>query len=83
MYCGFKTVIIPRNVEQILSGAFAWCESLDDFYLRPTTPPLLTGRNSIDRHDGLKIHVPKASLELYKTAKWWSDECVLPYIVGY
>ena len=83
LYCGFKTVVIPRNVEQILGLAFAGCESLDDVYLRPTTPPLLTGRNSFDRHDGLQIHVPKASLELYKTAKWWSDECVLPYIVGY
>lgn len=81
--CGFTTITIPRNVIRLIGSTFSFCENLKSVYCRPTSPPEITGRNTFHRTSALKIYVPKGSLDRYKAAKWWSDECVLPHLVGY
>ncbi|MBQ7311176.1 MAG: leucine-rich repeat protein [Alistipes sp.] len=81
--CGFTTITIPRNVIRLVGNTFSFCENLKSVYCRPTSPPEITGRNTFHRTSALKIYVPKGSLDRYKAAKWWSDECVLPHLVGY
>ena len=81
------SITIPNSVTSIESLAFRGCTSLKEVYCKPTTPP--TARlsswsiwNAFDQHaSGRKIYVPKASVEAYKTASYWSDYA--DNIVGY
>ena len=72
-----KSISIPANITDIGRQAFAECSNLNTVYCTPATPPSLgdtTGNevfylNASDR----LIHVPRASVEAYKTAAGWSD----------
>ena len=73
------SVTIPDSITEIGEEAFRWCTSLKEVYCKPLTHPVIVisgnprweafRNNAADR----KIYVPAASVEAYKTAKYWSD----------
>ena len=68
-------VTIPDSVNEIGDGAFC-CSRLRFFYCKALNPPLLSGTGSIFSFlstDDMKIYVPRASVNKYKTASGWSD----------
>jgi hypothetical protein len=70
------SITIPANVNSISGAAFALCKSLVEVIMLPATPPAMTigyeGAVFKDTHSSLKIKVPAASLDAYKTAEGWS-----------
>ena len=81
-YCSSLTSItIPDSVTSIGSYAFDDCSSLKEVYCKPTTPP--SGEYSMFpwNASGRKIYVPRASVDAYKAASYWSDYA--SDIVGY
>ena len=70
---GLKVVIAGSNVEQIKGGAFNRCSGLKDFYIYaekcPTIPIYDFDETPIEN---ATLHVPAASIELYKTTAPWS-----------
>ena len=75
------SVTIPDSVTSIEKYAFHDCPSLKEVYCKPITPPAggsyMFNYNASDR----KIYVPRASVDAYKSASYWSDYS--SYIVGY
>lgn len=65
-----REIEIPASVTSIGGAAFHRCTALNTIIVRGETPALLSG-NEFDKHDGLKIYVPAAKVQEYKTA--WSD----------
>ncbi len=61
------SIIIPEGVTSIGICAFFYCSSLTSVYCKPTTPPALDV-SAFDFSSSLKIYVPEASVEAYKTA---------------
>nr|MBE6191165.1 hypothetical protein [Rikenellaceae bacterium] len=83
------TIIIPENVNCVGSYAFAFNYNLTSAYIQATTPPTVYGLIS-DWYGWLfnqqeycttLIYVPKASVELYKSALGWSQyaDHIYPY----
>ncbi len=71
--CSSLTSIhIPGTVNAIGDGAFWFCSSLTSVYCIPTTPPTLGSSAFSNTSSSMKIYVPTASVEAYKTAKGWS-----------
>ncbi len=75
------SVTIPDSVTSIGWCAFQYCTSLTSVYCKPTTPPTGEMRMFVNNASGRKIYVPTASVEVYKSADWWSDYA--SDIVGY
>ena len=75
------SVTIPDNVTSIGFQAFYGCSSLTSVYCKPTTPPAGGYDMFDDNASGRKIYVPRASVNAYKSASYWSDYS--SYIVGY
>ena len=80
------SVTIGNGVTSIGQRAFYNCTSLTEVYCKPTTPPTAAGYysrwNAFDNNASeRKIYVPTASVEVYKSADWWSDYA--SDIVGY
>ena len=80
--CSSLTSIeIPNSVTSIGNWAFYQCSSLMSVYVKSTTPPTLGysvfNLNASDR----KIYVPRASLDIYKTASGWREyaSAIEPY----
>ena len=75
------SVTIPNSVTWISHMAFYKCTSLKSVYCKATTPP--AGGISMFKHIALdcKIHVPRNSVEAYKSAKYWKKYA--EDIVGY
>ncbi len=72
-FCSSLTSIsIPDKVTSIGESAFEFCSSLRSVYCKPTDPPSL-GRYVFSNLWSLKIYVPTASVEAYKTAENWSN----------
>ena len=81
-YCGSLTSItIPYSVASIEGGAFWGCTSLTSVYCQPTTPPRGDPFMFNNNASGLKIYVPRNSVEAYKAASGWSNYA--SDIVGY
>ena len=83
-----KSIVLPETVET--SGDFYDCTGLCELYCKATTPPIAFDKFlSYYKGSGTQpyqpigciIYVPKESVELYKTAKYWSD--YKNYIIGY
>ena len=83
-----KSIVLPETVET--SGNFYGCTGLCELYCKATTPPIAfynflsyykEGTTQPYQPIGCIIYVPKESVELYKTAKYWSD--YESYIIGY
>ena len=75
------SVTIPDSVTSIGDGAFWNCSSLTSVYCKPTTPPIGESYMFDKNASGRKIYVPTASVEVYKSAEYWSDYA--SSIVGY
>ena len=65
-----KEIEIPASVTEIETQAFLGTQ-LNTVVVRGTTPATLSGSGHFEKHDGLHIYVPAASVEAYKTA--WSE----------
>ena len=81
-----ESITLPETTVSIGFAAFYECQSLKEVYCRAKTPP--TG--SLYMFDYLadpyrpincKIYVPASSVELYKTAEYWSKykSQIIPY----
>ena len=64
------TVIIGTGITSIGNNCFANCTKLTSFTVKATTPPTL-GTTAIPNNTNLKIYVPAASVDAYKSA--WSS----------
>ena len=73
------SVTIPESVTLIGRGAFADCRLLTSVYCKAIEPP--TTDWIFGYNEALKIYVPTASVEAYKTASGWSSYA--DDIVGY
>ena len=68
-----KSITIPESVTEINNWAFYGCTALMSVYCKPTTPPTLiplVGNEGIFTRtpSGLKMYVPLASVDAYKSA---------------
>ncbi len=74
-----KSITIPEGVTSIGESAFRWCNSLESVYCKPTAPPTI-GYDKFygdgifyETPSSMKIYVPAASVDAYKTAENWSE----------
>ena len=73
-YCSsLVSVTIPEGVTSIGMYAFCYCSSLAEVYCKATTPPMGGYDMFAFNASGRKIYVPRASVEAYKEAGFWSD----------
>ena len=68
-----KSITIPESVTEIGNSAFYECTALMSVYCKPTTPPTLDAIVENERiftrtPSGLKMYVPSASVDAYKSA---------------
>ncbi len=79
---GLTTIAIPASVTKLGYEAFKGCTGLKDIYCKSTTPPSL-GSSSLFENtaETLKIYVPRASVDVYKTSSNWRE--YKDRIVGY
>jgi len=66
-----QEIELPAALTEIGSCAFADCQDLKTIHVLGTTPATLTGTDQFNKNDGLKIYVPAASVDAYKTA--WAE----------
>lgn len=74
-------ITIPDSVIEIGSNVFWYCSSLTTVYCRSQNPPSLGGISFDGTPSNLKIYVPRASVDKYKSASGWSRYS--SQIVGY
>ena len=66
-------VTIPSGVTSIGTYAFAYCHSVAEYHLEPTTPPTLANTNAFNGiSSDCIIYVPKGCLSAYQSATNWS-----------
>ena len=75
------SVTIGNSVTSIGDSAFYYCSSLKEVYCKPITPPSGGASMFNNNASGRKIYVPRASVDAYKAASYWSDYA--SDIVGY
>jgi hypothetical protein len=67
------SIHLPYSLTRILDGAFYNCSTLASVTINNPTPPTL-GPNAFDgTHATLRIYVPSASVDTYKTTPGWSN----------
>ena len=66
-----QEIDLPAALTEIGSCAFADCQDLKTIRVLGTTPATLSGTDQFNKNDGLKIYVPAASVDAYKTA--WAE----------
>ncbi len=70
-----KKVVIPASVTTIGEYVFFDCDSLTDIYnyapVPQQIPPIFNGEN-------ITLHVPEASVELYRQTEYWNRAKVVP-----
>ncbi len=64
------SITIPKTVTKI-GASFENCSSLTSVYCKPTTPPTISGWAFDYTPSSMKIYVPAASVETYKTDYYW------------
>ncbi len=72
------SVTIGNSVTSIGDAAFYNCTSLTSVYCKPTTPPTAIANIGYwdafyDNASGRKIYVPRNSVNIYKSAPYWSN----------
>ena len=69
-----SSLTIPAGVTTIGNYAFQKCYSMYEYHFLSTTPPTLPNANVFSNiATDCKIYVPRASLEAYQTATYWSN----------
>ena len=66
-------VSLPSSVASINQQAFYSCVGMTEYHIKATTPPTLNINAFNSNPPDVKIYVPTASLETYKTATNWSN----------
>lgn len=74
---GFSSISLPAGIERIEAQAFAGCKNFITLYCYAATPPQLDP-DAIDQP--LTVHVPEASIPLYKQDSEWSKFTLVPLI---
>lgn len=79
-YCSLVSVVIPDSVTTIEECAFWGCNNIASIYCKRTTPPTV-GENVFSIGNSLKIYVPRASVDAYKSADGWKEyaDAIEPY----
>ena len=79
-YCAFSScrnlhsVVIGGSVTSIGGAAFYDCEGLTSIVCKAITPPMIADSNSFYGVDkSIPVYVPAASVEAYKSAKYWNE----------
>ncbi len=67
-----ESVVIPRTVVTMLNNVFQNCSVLKQVRVLAEQPPTLGTSGFSSAHSTLKIYVPDASVQAYKTATNWS-----------
>lgn len=74
---GVTDITIGKGVTKIYPEAFLYCWRLTKIVCLPTTPPTIYGNGydsfSSDVMSQATVYVPAASLETYRTTRYWSD----------
>lgn len=77
VFCySLTSVVLPGSVASIGSGAFKSCYALTVIISENIAPPTITSNATslfYDINFQAKIYVPDASIDAYKTAKYWTD----------
>ena len=74
------SVTIPDSVTEIGDYGFYKCSALADIYCMAAVPPTLGGSEVFTGVPSeLKIYVPRASVEAYKSALYWKDYAIIGY----
>lgn len=69
-----KTITIPSTVTRFGDFVFWGCDSLTDVYMLNPEPPRIT---DIFAKLHIRIHVPAAAVEKYRTAQYWRDQKII------
>lgn len=71
------SIVIPSSVESLSASSFSQCSNLTTVIFNRITPPtmIINQWNSVfdGTHADLKIYVPDASVDAYKTATNWVE----------
>ncbi|WP_300703616.1 leucine-rich repeat domain-containing protein [Bacteroides sp.] len=65
-----KEVVIGTGITEIGNAAFNTCPAMKTCYIKATTPPIIT-QFTFDNNT-CNIYVPRASVDIYKSATNWS-----------
>lgn len=71
---------IPASVTEIGEYSFYYCDSLRHVYNHAATPQEVI--SLFKPKDSITVHVPAASVELYRQASYWKDLNIVGDIVG-
>ena len=73
-YCtALTSLTIPSGVTSIGAGAFQGCTNMQEYHMKPTTPPTLAGTSAFTGIPAdCVIYVPQGCLEAYQTATNWT-----------
>jgi uncharacterized repeat protein (TIGR02543 family) len=74
-----RTITVPASVTSIENYVFDHCTSLVEIIMLPTTPPTFVSTSLTMTPSALRIKVPAASLNAYRTAIGWgaySDQII-------
>ena len=70
------------TMQDVSYGNFGACPMLNDIYMKPLDPPTITTFDDMAYgHSGLKIHVPRESLDKYLESEQWKK--YRSYFVGF
>ena len=67
-----ESVIIPNSVTNIGGGVFNYAQRLENVTVEANSPPTIGYGAFTNTSSNLKIYVPAASVEAYKTSTNWS-----------
>lgn len=70
---GLSDIVLPSSITSIGTEAFRECSGLYNLTLHSTTPPTLGTNALYNTNSNMRIFVPSASVNAYKTASGWSN----------